>query len=271
MQTPIRTSESATLLAERPRLPQHRQLPDPPSAGLRRVVAGSHALAPDAATWNALFGGPPLSAAELEAMVAVACLREVAAGAAVFVHDEPAAALVAVCEGDVALGWRTGDGVFHVERPLRGPAWLDLSSAWLGERHAMDARAGSDVLVLELPCAALLPQLERHPALGRRLISSLAREVQALAVNTHELMHKDAPARFAAWLVQRCKTVDSSGRRAVVKLIERKRDIASQLAITPETLSRLMRSLSRQGVIEVAGYTLRVLDMPALRQIAQGA
>jgi CRP-like cAMP-binding protein len=55
----------------------------------------------------------------------------------------------------------------------------------------------------------------------------------------------------------------------MVRLHERKRDVASQLAITPETLSRLMRSFSRQGVIEVSGYNVRVLDPPALARLAQ--
>ena len=87
-------------------------------------------------------------------------------------------------------------------------------------------------------------------------------------MNTHDLMHKDAPARFAAWLVQRCDGAD--GPQAVVRLGERKRDIASQLAITPETLSRLMRSLTRQGLISVAGYTVQVLDLVALRRLALG-
>ncbi|MCK7493882.1 MAG: helix-turn-helix domain-containing protein [Comamonadaceae bacterium] len=95
--------------------------------------------------------------------------------------------------------------------------------------------------------------------------------MQTLQMNTHELMHKDAPARFAAWLVQRIELTDAAGLRGVVRLTERKRDIASQLAITPETLSRLMRSLTRQGVISVAGYNVQVLDAPALRQIAAGA
>ena len=36
------------------------------------------------------------------------------------------------------------------------------------------------------------------------------RQVQALAANTHELMHKDAPARLAQWLRLRCMPV--SGR-----------------------------------------------------------
>ena len=106
--------------------------------------------------------------------------------------------------------------------------------------------------------------------MARRLIAGLAREVHTLAVNTHGLMHKDAPARFAQWLVDRCQASAENENGGVVKLVERKRDIASQLAITPETLSRVMRSLTRQGVISVAGYTVQVADVEALRKVAAG-
>jgi CRP-like cAMP-binding protein len=115
----------------------------------------------------------------------------------------------------------------------------------------------------------LLGVLDRCPALARRLITSLAREVRALAVNTHDLMHKDAPARLAAWLSERCTPSAAMAGRGVVQLPMRKRDIASQLAITPETLSRLMRSFSGQGIITVAGYTVHVLDPAALSRLAR--
>jgi CRP-like cAMP-binding protein len=152
---------------------------------------------------------------------------------------------------------------------VHAPGWLDLASAWLGERHAADALASAESVVVELPREALQEHVPAFPLLAQRLIVSLAREVQRLSVNTHELMHKDAPARFAAWLLQRCTVLDPAGGQGVVRLAERKRDIASQLAITPETLSRLMRALSRRSVIEVAGYTVQVLDLPALRAIAR--
>ena len=239
-----------------------------PNAASDTAGAAAPAL-PDARTWDLLFGASFLSAVEQQALSAVARVRPVAAGNEVFGHQDAARSLVALQRGDVALGFRTADGAFHVERPVHGTAWLDQSSAWLGDCHSMDARASGDAVVIELPCAELQRQAELHPNLALRLVASLAREVQALAANTHELMHKDAPARFAAWLLQRCPPADPSSRRAVVRLGERKRDIASQLAITPETLSRLMRSLSRQGVISVAGYTVQVLDLPGLRGIAQ--
>jgi len=86
---------------------------------------------------------------------------------------------------------------------------------------------------------------------------------------THDLMHKDAEGRFAAWLLQRCASEAGSDGSITVALSERKRDIASQLAITPETLSRLLRQLSRKGLIYVMGYTVKVLDVAALRRLAE--
>lgn len=224
----------------------------------------------DTALWNALLGGPGLCDEEVAELARIAQTRSLAAGQSVLARTSAAVTLVALRSGEVALGFRTADGTFRTERIVRGPAWLDLSSAWLSATHAMDAQALGAATVVELPCHAVAAVLAEHPDLAQRLIQGLAREVQALAVNTHELMHKDAPARLAQWLHQRCEPLDGVAGQAVVKLHERKRDVASQLAITPETLSRLMRSFTRQGVIEVSGYNVRVIDPPALGRLAQG-
>ncbi|MBI5257742.1 MAG: Crp/Fnr family transcriptional regulator [Burkholderiales bacterium] len=220
------------------------------------------------AMWCALFGCPALTPGELDLLSNLSQLHTVTHGASVLDRARNAHTLVALQDGEVAVGFRTADGTFRTERIVRGPAWLDLSSAWLDDTHAMDAIASTLSTVVELPRDALQAQLQHHPELAQRLIRSLALEVQALAVNTHELMHKDAPARLAQWLRQRCEPQAGASGRAVVHLHERKRDVASQLAITPETLSRLMRSFTTQGVIEVAGYTVRVLDLTALERLA---
>jgi CRP-like cAMP-binding protein len=236
-----------------------------PLRGLCLPAGGSA----EAQLWGNLLGAPPLSVDELATLSQLASLRHVSAGQGVISRGSAASTLVALRTGEVALGLRTADGVFRTERIVRGPAWLDLSSAWLAGPHAMDAQAMGPASVIELPCDALEARLAAHPGLAQRLIQGLAREVQALAVNTHELMHKDAPGRLAQWLHQRCVPLPGTSGQAMVRLTDRKRDVASQLAITPETLSRLMRSFSRQGLIEVAGYNVRVLDPEALARAAE--
>jgi CRP-like cAMP-binding protein len=267
MQQSLHTPEGS--LAERPAL--LRTAAETLSARALQAARARAARPTAEGPWHGLLGAPPLTQAEAQALASLARTRAVPAGGTVFERQQKATALVLAQSGDVALGYRGADGVFHIERPVRGPAWLDQSSAWLDETHALDARAMTDAVVVELPREALQAQLEDHPALALRLVAGLAREVQALTINTHELMHKDALARFAAWLVQRLEGSALAGNRGVIRLDERKRDIASQLAITPETLSRLMRSLARQGSIAVAGYTVQVLDVAALKRLSAGA
>ena len=241
---------------------------------------GQHTLGPHMLVQGKLGPGQAaLADDELLALDSLAQLRTVAPGQPVLACGSPASTLVALHSGEVALGLRTADGVLHTERILRGPAWLDLSAAWLGQPHVVDAQALSFACVLDLPCDALRACLPRLPGLSQRLLAALALEVRALVLNTQELVHKDAPSRLAQWLHSRSVPLPpaSAGLQAgqttalaLVRLHERKRDVASQLAITPETFSRLMRSFSRAGVIEVCGYDVRVLDPAALARLAQG-
>lgn len=251
-------------------------MPPIPAAANPLVIPGTRAAVRAAARqgasrrcWAVLLDAPDLGACELQSLDAIARQRLVPAGSLIHTQRDPAHALVALLEGDAALGLRLADGQFRTERMLHAPGWLDLASAWLSGTHALDALAVSDTLVLELPRQALNTLLDDDPRLGTLLIQALAREVRTLTLNTHELMHKDAPARLAAWLHQRCEPLPEAPGQAQVQLRERKRDIASQLAITPETLSRVMRSFMTQGVIEVAGYNVRVLDVGALQRLSQ--
>lgn len=234
----------------------------------RFPVPGAAPSAVLGSDWQALLGGPTLNAAELAALNQMAQVRVLPAGAQVFHREEQAEHLLAVLSGSVGLGLARHDQPFHLERTVRGPGWLDLGSAWLRLSFGQDARTQSEARVLELPLAAMRTLMMREPAMLDRLMVGLARTVHKLTGVTHDLMHKDAEKRLAAWLLQRSAAPESA-HQAELMLGERKRDIAAQLAITPETLSRMMRQLKLKGLLEVRGYAVRLLDLPALRELAQ--
>lgn len=216
--------------------------------------------------WQALLRGPALGAAEVKALNRMAWLRSLPAGSMVFSRDQVAHKLVAVLEGAVGLGQLRHDQPFHLERTVRGPAWLDLASAWVGGSHVQDARVLSSARLLELELSSVRELLARQPAMAERLLACMALNVHSLTGVTHDLMHKDAEKRLAAWLLQLSR--QSAQGPGLVALGERKRDIAAQLAITPETLSRMMRQLKLKGLIEVQGYSVRLLDLSALATLA---
>lgn len=217
--------------------------------------------------WQQLLEATPLmTAADAQALDALVTQRVLEAGDWVFTHGMPARALVFLLDGTVSLGHSDG-AAMAPERLLRAPAWLDAASAWLaGATHALDARAIGAVRIADLPHAALQALLMQRPALAPGLLAVLAEQVQHLSLQAHELMHKDANSRLAAWLHRHLEP--SSGGPMVLHLNERKRDIAAQLGMSPETLSRQMRQLSRCGLIEVCGYQVRVLDRTGLQRLA---
>ncbi len=222
--------------------------------------------APGRRLWQQLLDATPqLTPSDAQALDALATQRVVAGGEWVYTHRTPARSLVLLLEGTVSVGHSDG-AAMAPERLLHGPAWLDVASAWLpASTHALDARAlALAVRVAELPRAGLQVLLAQRPALAACLLAVLADEVRRLSLQAHELMHKDANCRLAAWLQRRL-----DGSQTLLHLGERKRDIAAQLGMSPETLSRQMRQLSRSGLIEVRGYQVRVLDAPGLQRLAQ--
>jgi CRP-like cAMP-binding protein len=215
--------------------------------------------------WQSLLGGAALSVAEWLALNSMATLSPLPAGAPVFTRAQAASAkLLAVLSGQVGLGLMRPDASFQLERTVVGPAWLDLGSAWLGESPAQDARALSPVNILALPLPALRELMAQQPAMAERLLAGQARAMRSLVLMAQELMHKDAEKRLAAWLLQRAQG------QVLLQLAERKRDIAAQLAITPETLSRMMRQLKLKGLLEVRGYAVQLPDPAGLARLAEG-
>ncbi len=235
------------------RLPANAAAPRPPAPGRR--------------LWQSMLEATPaLTVADAQALDALAVQRLLAAGDWVFTHRTPARALVLLLEGTVSLGHNDG-AAMAPERLLRGPAWVDASSAWLaGVTHSLDARAVGSVRVADLPRVAVQALLLARPALAPGFLAVLAEQVQRLSLQTHELMHKDANSRLAAWLHRHLPGAGQGP--TLLQLSERKRDISAQLGMSPETLPRQMRQLSRLGLIEVHGYQVNVLDSTGLERLA---
>ena len=80
---------------------------------------------------------------------------------------------------------------------------------------------------------------------------------------------KDAEARCAEWLLRHAETPPDRPGTLQVALRERKRMIAAQLGIAPETFSRVLRQLRERELISGTGRVLGLIDPHGLRQLAR--
>ena len=168
--------------------------------------------------------------------------------------------------GRVILGVMDGDTVEHQMGAIEGPCWLEATSAVLNLPHAVDAVADTELHLRRIPLPEFRHSLDAMPATAQDVLHDVAvahRQQTELAVSR---LAKDAEARCAEWLLRHAQTGDK-GSLAVL-LHQRKRSIAAQLGIAPETFSRVLRHLRERSLISGSGRVLNLVDPGGLRSLA---
>jgi CRP-like cAMP-binding protein len=155
----------------------------------------------------------------------------------------------------------------HQLGAVEGPFWLEAAAAMLGLPHAVDVMAESSVTIQAMPLAQFRSQLKNLPEAVHTLMLDLAKaQRQQIEVGVSRLA-KDADARFAEWLLRHAEPADAQGTLAVI-LQDRKRLIAAQLGIAPETFSRVLKHLRDRKLISGSGRVLKLLDPIGLETLA---
>jgi CRP-like cAMP-binding protein len=168
--------------------------------------------------------------------------------------------------GRVALGILESDVMEHQLGVVEGPCWLDASSAVLNLPHAVDAVSETEIHLRQVPVADFQRSLAAMTTAAQAVLHDVAmahRQQTEFAVSR---LAKDAEARCAEWLLRHAETGDKG--LMAVQLQQRKRTIAAQLGIAPETLSRVLRHLRERSLISGSGRLLNVVDPGGLRTLA---
>jgi CRP-like cAMP-binding protein len=168
--------------------------------------------------------------------------------------------------GRVALGVLDGEKLVHQCGEVQGPSWLDASAAVLCLPAAVDAVAQSEVSVRCVPMAEFQRTLSELPGPAQDVLRDVARAHRQQLELAVSRLSKDAESRCAEWLVRHAEPGPQGG--LIVPLQQRKRLIAAQLGIAPETFSRVLHQLRERGLIAGAGRTLTLPHPSGLRALA---
>jgi CRP-like cAMP-binding protein len=193
--------------------------------------------------------------------------EDMAAGTVLLRRGQAAAKALHLISGRVALGVIENGVMVHQLGTVEGPFWLEAASAMLGLTHAVDALAESPVTVQAMPLGQFKSHLKNLPEPVHTLMLDLAKAQRQQTEVAVSRLAKDADARFAEWLLRHAEPADSEGSLAVI-LHDRKRLIAAQLGIAPETFSRVLKHLRDRKLISGGGRVLNLLDPMGLQSLA---
>lgn len=168
--------------------------------------------------------------------------------------------------GSVILCVREDEHIRHQLGVVQGPAWLDAAYALTGQACAVDMVADSRVRLRRIPLQAFTHSFSALSPSVTALVKDMARGYVQQTETAVSRLAQDAEARCAQWLLRHAQQ-DAQGSWCV-KLEQRKRSIAAQLGIAPETLSRVLRQLREHGLIAGSGTTLNLPQPGALQSLA---
>jgi len=191
--------------------------------------------------------------------------RAVASDVAIFIESGRVALGIAAAD-PVPPGGQSGSGLEHQLGVVQGPAWLEANAAVLNLPSAMDAVAETCVVLRRVPLVEFRQALTGGSPTVSAVLMDVARAHRQQTELAVSRLAKDAEARCAEWLLRHAENSDKGV--CSVQLQQRKRLIAAQLGIAPETLSRVLRHLRERSLISGSGRTVNLVDPSGLRSLA---
>jgi CRP-like cAMP-binding protein len=168
--------------------------------------------------------------------------------------------------GCVVLGVMAEGQMRHQLGLVEGPAWLDAAFALTGRACSVDMVADSRVRLRRIAMGSFQKSVQALPEPVVALVRDMARGYCQQTDTAVSRLAQDAETRCAQWLLRHAQHDDSGALR--VTLNQRKRNIAAQLGIAPETFSRVLRHLREHGLIAGTGNVLRLPQPGALQSVA---
>ena len=180
------------------------------------------------------------------------------------------APLFVVHAGMVKLSRTTADGRSTTLQVL-GPGEVG-GETWLltGERPDNDVVALDAARMCVFEPAALDTLVRTFPSVGVALLRSLAVRLHSAERMLAARTLADVGARLAAYLLD-CPTTWGAGGAATAHLPMAKKDIATFLGTSPETVSRRLRAFEHDDLVRVRGTDVEILDPAGLELRARGA
>ncbi|HEY5896453.1 MAG TPA: Crp/Fnr family transcriptional regulator [Burkholderiales bacterium] len=140
----------------------------------------------------------------------------------------------------------------------------------LSKPSPYDASALSDASLVAVPPAAMWSLLRRDARFAKALVTKLAESVLEMLSELEAATTQRSAQRLATYLESLARLDGASGP-CTVKLPVSKTVVAARLGVKKETLSRLLKQFSGDGIIGVTRREIMILDPDRLSAAAQEA
>lgn len=187
-------------------------------------------------------------------------------GSAIFSQGSPLTHIYFLISGSIKLQRLSPMGdekVIEIIRP--GQTFAEAVLFAGGAQYPVSAIAISASVVVGIHAETYYKLLNESNALCLNLLSKVSQRLHWMVNEIDRLTLHNATFRLIDYLLSHIPA--ESNERTGVSLNAPKHVIASRLSIKPETLSRTLKDLSKQGLIKLDGSEIELINIYKLREL----
>lgn len=182
-------------------------------------------------------------------------------GEILFTPQEEAEGFYSVVSGEIRI-YKMDEQGREVEVVRLGPGgFLGEAIVFVSEVYTVFAQAVSDSQLLFFAKHEIDKEMQADPDLAKFFIRLLAKKCVVLSNRIESLELRTVRQRLIQYLLANCK----GDKKCVVELKIKKTDLAKILGTISETLSRNLKQMQEEGLIEVKGNSIFIKDCPSIR------
>ncbi len=212
---------------------------------------------------STLFNGLPDD--QIQKISAITSEQEFKKGATIFFEGDDGNGFYLIHRGMVKIYKASPGGkeqILHILGPGEPFGEVPVFS---GRQFPANADAIAETRLLFFPRDSFVHLLSATPSLALNMLAVLSLRLRQFTVQIENLSLKEVPGRLAGYLMY---LSDKQKQKDVVRLDISKVQLASLLGTIPETLSRIFAKMTDQGLIQVKGRHIHILDALRLDRLA---
>lgn len=205
-----------------------------------------------------------LAEEDLQAVAAMAGLRQYSAGQFVFSEGEPVEAFFLLLTGLVQAFKMASDGkevVLHLIQP--GEVFAEYPVFGGLSHYPASALCLEPVTLIAIPALSFKALVSDKPEILLAMLARFSKRIQEFGAMIEDLSLRSVDARLARYLL-----ASSEHAPAQSIVLIQKKTLAAILGTVPETLSRAFKRFRQQGLIRMEGTNLTIQDRAGLQSLA---
>jgi CRP-like cAMP-binding protein len=185
-------------------------------------------------------------------------------GETVFRKGDSADGFYYVFDGKVKLFFVSERGNEKVIEILTPGLTFGEAVMFIDKPYPVYAETMSESHLLYIQREGLMEAMARHEQMSRRLLAGLSRRLHGLITAMEAVCVQSSRERVIGYLLSEMERSGGSS----MELPATKVAVASMLNITPETFSRILHGLEKEGLLSIDRRRIRALDQKRLREYA---